>query len=292
MRKKKLTTLAMCFIMAILLFPITASADTGPKPSVRITFENMGDETCYGTLLSRDPAYGPHNVWDGTPENILDKGQNAVWQAFIDYKDADGYYFQQEFWLCSEEMQLNWTYYPPYSFKILLYYPQLDTYAVSGVYERYAFDSYYTVDMSGVDIRSENAVLSARQSYHYTWELVSLVCRVILTILLELVVAKLFSLWQRDILRVILWVNVATQLGLNILLNLINYSRGAFAFVGYYVLLECAVFMIEAIAYLFFLRKQRGQRFTTIQIILYTLVANIVSFIGGMGVAAIIPGIF
>lgn len=93
MRKKKLTTLALCFVMAILLFPITASADTGPKPSVRITFENMGDETCYGTLLSRDPSYGPHNVWDGTPENILDKGQNAVWQAFVDYKDADGYYF-------------------------------------------------------------------------------------------------------------------------------------------------------------------------------------------------------
>lgn len=292
MRKKKLTTLALCFVMAILLFPITASADTGPKPSVRITFENMGDETCYGTLLSRDPSYGPHNVWDGTPENILDKGQNAVWQAFVDYKDADGYYFQQEFWLCSEDKQLNWTYYPPYSFKILLYYPQLDTYAVSGVYERYAFDSYYTVDMAGVDIHAENAVITARQSYHYAWELVSLVCRVTLTILLELAVAKLFSLWQRDILRVILWVNVVTQFGLNIVLNLINYSYGAFAFVGYYFLLECAVFVIEAIAYLFWLRKQRGRQFTAMQIILYALVANIVSFISGMGVAAIIPGIF
>ena len=33
-----------------------ASADTGSKASVRINFENMGDELCYGTLLSKKQA--------------------------------------------------------------------------------------------------------------------------------------------------------------------------------------------------------------------------------------------
>lgn len=40
-------------VMSVLLFsPVTARADIGPKASVRILFENMGDEPCYGTLLT------------------------------------------------------------------------------------------------------------------------------------------------------------------------------------------------------------------------------------------------
>lgn len=33
---------------------ITARADSGPKPSVRIQFKNMGDDLCCGTLLSKE----------------------------------------------------------------------------------------------------------------------------------------------------------------------------------------------------------------------------------------------
>lgn len=67
MRKKKLTTLALCFVMAILLLPITASADTGPKPSVRITFENMGDETCYAAKNAVRIPHHPRFRTHGRP---------------------------------------------------------------------------------------------------------------------------------------------------------------------------------------------------------------------------------
>lgn len=286
--KRKLTTWIMCFIMVFAMLPITAHADTGPKPSVRINFENMGEEVCYGTLLSRTDSTGPSSAWDGNPEHIYNYDLDMdIWQAFVDYEDADGYYFLQEGWLCSESKELNWTYYPPSSFKILLYYPELDTYTVSGIYERYAFDSYFRVTMDGLEIKSVDD-----KAYDFTWELISLACRVVVTIALELAIASLFGLRQKKLIMTILGVNVVTQIGLNVALNIINYNRGAYMFVFCYVLLEILVFIVEAVAYTVLFRKSSEPQISKKRTVSYALIANIVSFIGGMAIAQLVPGIF
>ena len=286
--KRKLTTWIMCFIMVFAMFPITAHADTGPKPSVRINFENMGEEVCYGTLLSKTDSTGPSSAWDGNPEHIYNYDLDMdIWQAFVDYEDADGYFFLQEGWLCSESKELNWTYYPPSSFKILLYYPELDTYTVSGIYERYAFDSYFRVTMDGLEIKSVDD-----KAYDFTWELISLACRVVVTIALELAIALLFVLRQKKLIMTILGVNVVTQIGLNVALNIINYNRGAYMFVFCYVLLEILVFIVEAVAYTVLFRKGSEPQISKKRTVSYALIANIVSFIGGMAIAQLVPGIF
>jgi len=286
--KRKLTTWIMCFIMVFAMLPITAHADTGPKPSVRITFENMGEEVCYGTLLSKTDSTGPSSAWDGNPEHIYNYDLDMdIWQAFVDYVDADGYYFLQEGWLCSESKELNWTYYPPSSFKILLYYPELDTYTVSGIYERYAFDSYFRVTMDGLEIKSVDD-----KAYDFTWELISLACRVVVTIALELAIALLFVLRQKKLIMTIFGVNVVTQIGLNVALNIINYNRGAYMFVFCYVLLEILVFIVEAVAYTVLFRKGSEPQISKKRTVSYALIANIVSFIGGMAIAQLVPGIF
>lgn len=286
--KRKLTTWIMCFIMVFAMLPITAHADTGPKPSVRINFENMGEEVCYGTLLSKTDSTGPSSAWDGNPEHIYNYDLDMdIWQAFVDYEDADGYYFLQEGWLCSESKELNWTYYPPSSFKILLYYPELDTYTVSGIYERYAFDSYFRVTMDGLEIKSVDD-----KAYDFTWELISLACRVVVTIALELAIALLFGLRQKKLIMTILGVNVVTQIGLNVALNIINYNRGAYMFVFCYVLLEILVFIVEAVAYTVLFRKSSEPQISKKRTVSYALIANIVSFIGGMAIAQLVPGIF
>ena len=286
--KRKLTTWIMCFIMVFAMLPITAHADTGPKPSVRINFENMGEEVCYGTLLSKTDSTGPSSAWDGNPEHIYNYDLDMdIWQAFVDYEDADGYYFLQEGWLCSESKELNWTYYPPSSFKILLYYPELDTYTVSGIYERYAFDSYFRVTMDGLEIKSVDD-----KAYDFTWELISLACRVVVTIALELAIALLFGLRHKKLIMTILGVNVVTQIGLNVALNIINYNRGAYMFVFCYVLLEILVFIVEAVAYTVLFRKSSEPQISKKRTVSYALIANIVSFIGGMAIAQLVPGIF
>ena len=153
--KRKLSQLIFVFLCMIMIFPIGVSGDTGPKPSVRIQFKNMDDELCYGTLLSKEESTGPARAWDGKEENInLDFVDRDIWEAFVNYEDSDGYYFLQWAWIVSDTKELAWTYYPPNEFKILLYYPETNTFVSSDVCKRYAFDTYYTVDMDGVDISS------------------------------------------------------------------------------------------------------------------------------------------
>ena len=294
------TAVILCGMLAVLVFPIRASADMGPKPSVRISFENMGDELCYGTLLSEVKSTGPASAWDGGNTSYGGDLDWEIWKAFVEYEDTDGYYFLQEAWQINETRELAWTYYPPSPFKILLYYPETGTFAVSGIYERYAFDSYYTVDMEGVQIgsveyseelSSEN-LLTARKTYDYTQELVSFAVRVVITILIEMGVALLFGFFGKKQLLFLLVVNVATQLVLNVLLNIVNYRSGYLRFAICYVLLEMLVFAIEAVLYCVWMKKLDRRPRKNWFYVLYALAANGASFGAGFLIARELPGIF
>ena len=310
-RKKRSHFLAafLCVILIVSIFPIMASADTGPKASVNIIFENMGDELCYGTLLSKSQSTGPLSVWDGTDEHAChnENGNYTygafdydTWKAFVEYQDADGYYFLQEGWVVSETKSIEWTYYPPSSFKILLYYPETKTFVESGIYERYAFDTYYTVDMDGVNIGpveydgelSTNERIEAYRSYNYGQELLSLVARIVITILIEIAVALLFGFRRKKQLLLLIGVNTVTQILLNVLLNIINYNSGQLAFVMFYALFEIIVFVLEAVVYCIWMKKLSQQSRKNWFYVLYALVANIVSFTVGLLIAQWLPGIF
>lgn len=287
--KRKLFAFLMSLVLVMTL-PITASADVGPKPSVRITFTGIEGETYYGTLLSERRSTGPSTAWDGKADypDWEPEDERVIWEKFIGYEDTDGYYFLQEWWNCSESNQLNWTYYPPTPFKILLYFPESDTFYVSDIYERYAFDSYFTVDLSGYDTDG----IVAQESYDYTWELISLGARIVLTILLELVIALLFGYREKKALGFLAIVNVITQVTLNVALNVINYNSGSMGFTFAFICMEIVVFAIEAIAY-----KALLQRFSSVEKarrrgVSYALVANTASFAIGLWLAHLIPGIF
>ena len=156
--KKKALTWVLLALLLTALLPVTAYADMGPKPSVQVTFENMDDRLCYGTLLSERESTGPAYVWDGNEEHISLWGDQDrdVWQAFVDYQDPDGFYFLQWFWRCDETKELDRGYYPPDTFKILLYYPDTGEFLSSEILQTYAFDSYFAMDVTGD--------LSARQT--------------------------------------------------------------------------------------------------------------------------------
>ncbi len=288
--KRKVFALLMCLVLVMAL-PVTARADMGPKPSVRIEFTGIEGETYYGTLLSKHDSTGPASAWNGNPDYAHyhpgDEGYE-IWQKFVEYEDSDGYYFLQEWWDCSETNQLNWTYYPPTPFKILLYFPETDTFYVSEVYERYAFDSYFTVDLSAYD----SDPITANKSYDYTWEIISLVARIVLTIALELAIALLFGYREKKVLGLLAVANIVTQVTLNVALNIINYNAGSMTFTFSYVLFEILVFAIEAIAYAVLLQKFSGKEQKKGRAAGYAFVANAASFAFGLWLAHVIPGIF
>ena len=298
---KKSICLFICALFVSTLFPITVGADTGPKASVRITFENMGDELCYGTLLSKNPSTGPNSAWDGDEDHIYNELIDLdIWRAFVAYEDEDGYYFLQIGWQVNEKKELAWTYYPPGNFKILLYYPETDKYVVSGICERYAFDTYYTVDMAGVDIGSvdydealsNNDRLNAYKSYQYKQELLSLVARILITIAIEMGIALLFGFREKKALLLLVAVNTVTQILLNVLLNMINFRLGSWAFVAWYIMLELAIFAIEAAFYTAFMKKLTDKEKSVWFYGGYSLAANGISFGAGLIIANILPGIF
>lgn len=139
----------LCLLLALAL-PLPARADTGPKPSVKIEFTGSTGQPYYATLLSRESSTGPQSAYDPEyPESAqYPEGQKDIWQAFVDYEDPDGFYFLQWFWECTQTDLLDWNYRPPQAFKVLVFYPETGEYRASGIYERYAFDSYFTVDLS------------------------------------------------------------------------------------------------------------------------------------------------
>lgn len=285
--KQKLLVFLLSLALLWGLAP-AACADVGPKPSVQVQFEQMGDSLCYATLLSLTPSTGPSSVWDGDESHIWNYGLDLdVWRAFAEYQDPDGFYFLQEGWQVNETKSFAWTYYPPRAFKVLLYYPETGEFRSSGIYERYAFDSYYTIDLG-----SPGPELLLRKSYDYTWEVISLLARIVLTLLIEMALALVFHFRTRKLLLLIGGANLATQITLNLLLNFINYRQGSMAFVFFYLLFELAVFLLEAVFYLRTFPRAESVPIRRGKIIFYAFMANALSFAGGMWIAVRIPGIF
>ena len=278
--------------------PPLAYGDVGPKPSVIVNFEGLQGKTYYTTLLSETSSTGPYSAvgrFEGDRRYSEDEEDYEIWNRFVDYQDEDGYYFLQYFSDCTETQEFKWTYYPPQKFKILLYFPELDSFAVSDVYERYAFASYYTVDAENMELTplKVHEGITAEKSYNFTREIISLFLRIIATIAIEILVALLFGYRAKKQLRIILITNIATQTILNIMLNTVNYYYGGLAFLLSYILAEIVVFLIEAGVYASFLTKDGTGRLTRKSYsVLYAFVANVVSFYLGFQIARLIPGIF
>lgn len=280
------------FLLLVCILPGTASADIGPKPSVQIAFTGIEEQPYYGTLLSARRSTGPASAHDvpAIPENYPDHkpaDEFEIWKAFAEYQDADGYYFLEEWWDCSETNTLRWGYYPPSPFKVLLYFPETETFRVSPIYEKYAFDSYFTIDLS-----ASGDTLTAQRSYHYTWELVSLGARILGTIVLELALAWCFGYREKRLLRLLAAVNLVTQIALNVWLNVVNYYSGALLFTMQFVLWEFVIFIVEAVIYALMLPRLSSQPQSRGKAVGYALLANLFSFAAGLGLAHLIPGIF
>ena len=280
--KKKLMQclLALSLLVSFLVLP-AAAADIGPKPSVTIGFQGLEGQTYYATLLGNTERYGPWSK-DDVYDDYL--GPKDVWDAFQGYDAPEGFWFLGFMDACTEDQQLAWTYYPPESFYVLLYFPDTGTFLLSSEpCSRYAFDSYFTADVSGGDI-------TLKHSYAFTGEVISLVCRCVLTIAAELVIGWLFLFRGKELFRLICVTNAVSQILLNLALNITNYLFGSMGYVMFYVLLEAAVFVIEGIVYSAYLKRHPQEK--QLRPWGYALVSNGLSFALGLWLSHVIPGIF
>ena len=260
---------------------LPAAADMGPKPSVEVVFQGLEGQRFYATLLGNVTQYGP---WSADEEYLDWRGDPEAWKAFTEYPKPEGWYFLGNYADCTETGRFVWSYYPPETFYLLVWLPEEDRYLCSvQPVSRYAFDSRFTVTAT-------EEGLTVRSSYDYAGEVPGFLVRVALTILIETAAGwLLFGLRRRDQLTLILKVNLATQLALNLLLNLCAYFAGPMLAGLAYILLELAVFGAEGAVYA---RRLPWPDDCKPHPWLYSLGANGVSFAAGWALAAWLPGLF
>lgn len=286
MKKRLYYVLILTILLAFEVNWTDVSADTGPKPSVEIEFDGYDNHPFYVTLLSKDTASGP---WDTSCVFGNYSGEEqTVHNKFVDYKDKDGYYYIGYLQKCSNDQKFDWSYFAPDNFKILIYDLEQDRYMVSQQsYEAYAFASYYTVhlDYDSMDLQCKMGFVAVKE-YHFSEELVALIARILITIVIEVIIAYFFGYRNRNQIGYIIVVNVFTQVLLNVVLNyaiLHNTTNGIYICYG---ILELTVFLVEGVLYQrkFDIAEKRTRR-----PIIYAVVANVFSLILGIVIALFFP---
>ena len=274
--KKRMISLLLLVLLLLPLVTVTVSADMGPKPGTSITVRPGGGEYAIVTLLAREESNGPH--WtigpDEEPSSRIAENERLAkaWYAFRDYADPDGYHFWGEIY----EGSVTWGYFPPENFKIAVYYPEYGILWVSeDTYERYAFDSDFRLNLPavGAGAQSGEVDMVLKKTSNLGSELAGFLFRVLLTLAMELAVARVFGLTEPGQKKLILRVNLLTQVGLNLLLWSWYYFDGPLAAMVRLILAEIVVLVVEGAIYLRKLRldESRGK------ILGYTILANLAS---------------
>ena len=262
--------LILLALLPVLALPVLA--DSGPKPSVYLSFRGLEGTECYATLLADRPDIGPWYVDQEYQDWMAEDGiSEELFQRFQNYP-AEGWYFVGLPFNCTGGRELDWTYYPPDPFRLLLYFPAEDRWLLSAPCERYAFSSYYTAD---ADLSGEGAVTVTEGRLQ---GVEALLLRMAVTLAAELLIALVFGLWKRKQLALIAVINVLTQIGLNLFLSAVMgvWWMGLAAL---YVLAELAVFLLEAEVYTRLLGEPGlGRKRLT----LYAFAANLASFLLGL----------
>lgn len=287
--KNKITRFLIVLIQVIMFMSAAVFADTGPKPTVTVEFINMGNKICYGTLLYEHESTGPASAWnveeDDIPQYPEDSMDMKVWRAFTQYKDNDGFFYLQRHWLCSSTKTIDWNYYPPSPFKILLYYPDTDTFAVSDIYERNAFNSKFVADMTDIDtdLPGQTVHFTAKEEYYgEIWETGPMLLRILITIVIEIAAALLFGFRKAYMLVTIISANIITQTGMNIILSLIRVRGNPITAIFLIIITEIIIFITEAVIYNVVFRKKSGDKISVMKTSAYALTANLASFLPGL----------
>ncbi len=272
----KVFTFLFIFMLTFILTNVKINADTGPKPYVRIEIEG-NCEGYYMTLLSKNESTGPYS---NNPEN--QSNIDNIDLKFASYHDSDEFYYLYEYADIKDGMY-RWGYYPPITFKILIYDSLNDRFITNNeIYERTKFATELTLTLNE-NITSTNPFV-VKESNQYTIRVViGFFVRLCICLLIEVAIALLFK-FKHNQLKVIVSVNILTQIVLNLALSgvIYNYSYNLLAIVPIYIISEILILVFEFLIYLFLINRVEKENHKKVSLILiYTFVANLSSLLLG-----------
>lgn len=273
---------------------IYAFADFGPKPSVVVEFENAGDQEYYVTLVAKEDKLGsPYSRV--TDEDEQHDVNIDVWNRFMHYEDPDGMVFAGNVQKLTGDGAYVWGYYPPSEFRVLIYFPDTDSFVESSeILEQYAFDSYYQMDFNDLPENWNDAVaaIPVTRKYNLLWQITAFLLRLAVTVAVECLLAVLFGFKGKRQMLLVLAVNCATQLAMNLLI--LDESVGLFVFyVLQYALIEVGVILAEGLVYCLALPKlATPEQNRNIHPIAFAFFGNVASFSLGFLLSNWFPMLF
>lgn len=284
------------FMVLILMsaLGIYAFADFGPKPSVVVEFENAGNQEYYVTLVAKENRLGsPYSRI--TAEDQPETDDIAIWNRLVAYEDPDGMVFAGNVQKLTGDGAYVWGYYPPSEFRVLIYFPDTDSFVESSeILEQYAFDSYYQMDFNDLPENWNDAVaaIPVTRKYNLLWQITAFLLRLAVTVAVECLLAVLFGFKGKRQMLLVLAVNCATQLAMNLLI--LDESVGLFVFyVLQYALIEVGVILAEGLVYCLALPKlATPEQNRNIHPIAFAFFGNVASFSLGFLLSNWFPMLF
>lgn len=292
-------------LLLLPLFLLPVRADAGPKPSVTVVLEGAEGEPCWGTLLTEAQSTGPYSAVEGENLSFPDHTsaeERETWKQFSQLALESGgvEHFLGYVDDCSDGV-FRWTYYPPQTFRLALWFPERDALVVSGAGERYAFDSYFTVDLAELPledgaVETAEGGIALRPDYRLDREVGGALFRLLLTLGAELILALAFGLRERRQLKMVVLVNLVTQGLLNLGLELFTYfvsplaGMMAILTLPVYLVLELLIVWIELTVYRRALVRPEGP--SRRRLLAYTWVANMASLLLGVALSFQLPALF
>lgn len=276
--KKRIFVWVLFLALLLPLLTPAAYADCAPKPGVDVDLHC--EKPVLVTLLAQRDGNGPHStVAPGeAPDEWRDYGGEwlSAWDRFRDYRDPDGFHFWGEI----GRQGIDWGYYPPDVFKIAVYFPETDVLIVSQqIYETYAFQSDFRVSIPDQTYTDGQIVsMEVQKDFDYLEAVAGFFVRVFVTLAVEFALAWAMGYREKRFWKVILSVNLVTQVVLNGMLSLWYIFDGPLDALLRLVLAEVVVLVIESVIYARRLKKDgKGAG----KAVFYAIAANLMSvFIG------------
>ncbi len=254
--------IVLIFIICLIMIPLKAKADIGPKPSIDIKIDNLKTKNYLIDLFVYDKegkAFSSEKDYNGeglTKEQITKLyelnydgwiSESTRWSSYLLFADCAG----------NKEHSHHFSYFgTPTKYKIVIINNDTNEIKISDEIVRKDFNSSITIDYKTMD------TISKKSNNSIVMSLIAL----ILTIIVEVLIAHLFKTGYYKIITI---TNLITNLCLQIFL-LIMANKLLLAF----IIGEVIVIVCELLIYLY-----RFKDLSKFIISLYTLCANIVTII-------------
>lgn len=270
---KKIFTIICITFVILFATGVNVSADTGPKPNLTLNISGLNVPYTVALAEPREDVWGPQWTYDPDAESGSGQTDGEHFNEIMTYEDSDNFVWITLFETYTTDATFTYSYHAPDVFKILIMIDGDSTIYSSAAIERKEFSATYDVVIDPAN--PANMVITNVSESSFWGNGYGIVIRIFVTLALEIAILFIYKMASKRNLIVAIITNIATQFGLNILLNVIASAYFASAALLLFIPLEIAVALIEFAVYFLGMKESKKKIFY------YTLTANIISMVFG-----------